>query len=363
MYAMAYRKVKTWLLLIVFPVISSYAQVQSIMSTSNKTADEIISAHIEAIGGLEHLNKIQNIFYSSNSGAQMSVGRPYFKLVGDKHNPGSYMEGYDGAAWEWFEDPGIVIRTVGKASEAIRHYAGVERPLINYKEKGSKVKLIGEVEFDHKPAFVLQLVRRDKFIEKFYIDQSSFLVLASSYEAPLHAFGQDITTLTRFSNYLEVGGVKFAHRFESVELPSGKDLGSVDWNIVVNRDIPEDWFSPPSFKRTPLQKFIEQLYNQRDDIEAVMWTYHEFRLANKHDDTSDPVNIAAYQMLKMGQIQNAISLLEQNAIDNPESASTRFGLGRAYRSSGQLQKARLQFLEALRIDPEYRRAREALEGL
>ena len=360
---MVCTKVKVCFLMLLIPLISCYAQIGPIKSISKKTVDEIISAHIEASGGMEHLNKIQNIFYRSDSGAKMSVGRPYFKLVGDKHNPGGYMEGYDGAAWEWFEDPGIVIRTVGKASEAIRHYAGVERPLVNYKEKGSKVKLIGEVEFDRKPTYLIQLVRRDNFIEKFYVDQSSYLVLASSYEAPLHAFGPNITTLTRFSNYREVGGVKLAHRFESVELPSGKDLGSVNWNIEVNRDIPADWFSPPSFERTPLQKFIEQLYNQRDDIEAVMWTYHEFRRAYKNIDTSGPVNIAAYQMLKMGQTQNAVSLLEQNVIDNPDSASSRFGLGRAYRSSGEPQKARLQFLEALRIDPEYDRALEALEGL
>ena len=325
--------------------------------------DEIILKHIEATGGMENIKSLQNLFFQSPGGAMMSVGRPYYKLVGDKNNPRGYMEGYDGSAWEWFENPGVVIRTVGEASEAIRHYAGVESPLVDYKEKGNQVEVLGEVLFDENPTLVLKLTRRDNFVEKYYLDKKTFLKVASSYDAPLHAFGIDITTLTRFSDYRWVGGVHLPHHYASVELPSGKDLGSVQWTIEANKQIPDDWFSPPEFKRSPIQAFIEQLYNQRDDIGAVMWTYHEFRNAHRSIDTSDPVNVAGYQMLKMDQVKNAVALLEQNVIDNPVSASSRFGLGRAYRTANETQKAKLQFLEALRIDPQYERAMKALEGL
>ena len=342
--------------------LSFYAQGEATRNTEAQI-DEIIANHIEALGGQHKIKAIDNLFYRSSSGFTMSVGRPYYKLVGDKNNPDGYMEGYDGSAWEWFEDPGVVIRTVGEASEAIRHYAGVESPLMDYAEKGSEIELVGETNFDNKSAFLLKLVRRDGFIEKFYIDTESFLIVASSYDAPPHAFGNDITTLTRFSDYRDVEGVMMAHRLESVELRSGRDLGSVQWSITANETVPADWFSPPKFTRTEIQGFVEHLYNQRDDFDAIMWTYHEFRRAHKNVDTSDALNVVGYQMLKMGQIQNAVLVLEQNVIDNPTSSNSRFGLGRAYLAANEKQKAKLQFMEALRLDPNNKRSKLALERL
>ncbi|MDH3647607.1 MAG: tetratricopeptide repeat protein [Gammaproteobacteria bacterium] len=336
------------------------------------TVDEIVARHIEAIGGEEAIRNLQNLVfggglyeeegYSSDGNATMSLGRPFFKLVGDKTS--GYAEGYDGAAWEWFENPGIVVRTVGKASEAIRHYAGVESPLLDYREKGSSARLIGETELDARAVFVIQLERRDGFIEQFYIDKNNYLINASGREAPIHAFGDSVTRLNRISDYRTVGGVQIAHHFESVEMPSGKPLSSMQWgSIKANQELPADWFSPPEFERTPLQTFIEQLYGQRSDIAAVMWTYHEFRRANPEIDISDPVNMAAFQILKMGDVDNAIALLEQNAKDYPDSANTRFGLGRAYQTAKRLEDAKTEFLAALNADPDHARSKAALEAL
>lgn len=41
-------------------------------------------------------------------------------MVGNPEDPVRIMEDYDGAAWEWFAEPGFVIRTVthGRASSA-----------------------------------------------------------------------------------------------------------------------------------------------------------------------------------------------------------------------------------------------------
>lgn len=79
--------------------------------------------------------------------------------------------------------------------------------------------------------------------------------------------------------------------------------------IEANVDLPADWFSPPRFERTTIQAFIELLYGQRADLTAVMFTYHEFRRAYPGTDTNGATNMAGYQMLKMGEVENAIALL------------------------------------------------------
>jgi len=338
------------------------------------TLDQIIERYTEAIGGVENIKKIENLVYSQGkyregdyvgSGqAMMSMARPWFKLVGDKNRPNSFMEGYDGSAWEYFGNPRVVIRTDGPPSEAIRHYAGVERPLFEYWKKGSSAVLLGETTLGLIPVYVIKLIRRDGHIEQFYLDKESFLALAVGGEAPIHAFGPEVETLTRLMDYREVAGVLIAHRNETVHMPGGEPFASMQWGKVeANVVLPDDWFSPPEFTRTREEKLIEDLYGQRADWTSILWTYEEFRRGFPEIDTTTPVNIAGFQILKMGQVENAIRLLEINTKDNPDSAETRFGLGRAYRTGGRFEEAKEQFEMALEINPAYERAKKALEEL
>jgi hypothetical protein len=336
--------------------------------------DEVIDRFAEAIGGRENIAAIDNLVYSSgtytegdyrsNGDSTMSVARPWFKLVGDKREPGSYMEGYDGAAWEWFADPGVVIRTVNAASEAIRHYAGIEHPLIDYASKSATAELLGEVEFDTRPVYVIRLTRRDGFIEQFYIDQETFLINASGGEAPIHAFGSNVASITRISDYRDVAGMLVAHRFESTEAGTGRTLSAMQWGrIDANQALPDNWFSPPVFERTPLQHFIESIYSQRADPRSAMWTYDEFKRAHPGVDTSQATGFAGYQVLKMGDVATAVLLLERNVQDYPGSARAYFELGRAYQSAGKLREAREAYQDALAADGSFARARDALQAL
>ncbi len=68
-------------------------------------------------------------------------------------------------------------------------------------------------------------------------------------------------------------------------------------------------------------------------------------------------------MGKMGAVDTAIALLEQNAEDYPRSANTRFGLGRAYKTAGRLSEAEAEFRAALAADPDHTRSQAALESM
>jgi hypothetical protein len=339
-----------------------------------QTVDDVIGRFVEAIGGRAAVDAVDNLVYSngtyaegdftSDGDATMSLARPWFKLVGDKTRQGTYMEGYDGAAWEWFADPGVVLRTTGAASAAIRHYAGVEHPLFDYRQKGSMAELLGESELDDRPVHVVRLTRRDGFTEQFYIDSETGLVIASSAAAPIHAFGAEVSQVTHISDYRNVDGIRVPHRFISTEVPSGRELSSMQWGrIEANLELPDDWFVPPAFERTPLQQFIENLFGQRSDAAALLWTYHEFRRANPDIDTETAVNFAAYQVLKMGGVDTAITLLTENVRAYPNRAGARFELGRAFDTAGDPASARESYGEALAIDPEHKRAKRALAAL
>ncbi len=336
------------------------------------TVEEIVQRHVEARGGYDKIRTVHTLVYSEglyregdykgSGNAMMAFGRPYFRIVGNPAKPGGYMEGYDGAAWEWFADPGIVIRTVGAASGATRRGADFEGMLIDYREKGSTVELREPGELDGKPVHRLLVTLRDGFQRELWIDPESHLVVAEKRTAPIHAYGDPVTSLTRIEDYRSVAGVLFPYRYVEAEIATGKPLSSMQWGKVeVNRELDPAWFSPPAFTRTVYQRFLEHLYVQRTDSAAVMWSYAVFRRAHPEIDTHEGVELIGYQMLKMGEVEQAVVLLEANAQDHAQSASGAFGLGRAYRAAGREDDARAEFQRALELDPGYRKAAEALQ--
>lgn len=336
--------------------------------------DAIVARHIEARGGYEAIEAIHALVYSEGQYSEpgftgsgesvMMLMRPYYKLVGHPERDPRFLEGYDGAAWEWYADPGIVVGTVGPASAAIRHYADVEGPLVDWREKGHTVELGEPAVIDGRPAYRLVITMPDGWTTEWFLDRETFLWVASRQAAPVHAFGEAVAGETRIGDHREVAGVVFPHRFAETRVETGEELSTMQWNrIEANVDIPVEWFSPPEFERTPLQAFLEHLYVQRTDVDAVLWTYHAFRRAHPEIDTRRGVETVGYHMLKMGEVDEAVALLEANRADYPDSADAAFALGRAYRTADRLAEARAEFERGLSLDPGHERARAASSAL
>lgn len=337
-------------------------------------ADAVIARHIEARGGAAALRAIRSLVFDrgvyeegdfrGDGGAVMLLMRPHYKLVGHPERNPEFMEGYDGAAWEWFRDPGIVVRTVGTANEALRHYADVEGPFLDYREKGHRVELAGTEAIAGRPAYRIRLVMMDGYTVDNFFDRESFMLVASRHTVQVHAFGAEVTSETRFEDFRAVSGVIFPFRAREVRVSDGSTMNSMQWGVIeANRDMPARWFSPPEFERTPIQTLMEQLYIQRSDPRSVLWTYRQFRRAHPDIDTREAAEVAGFQSLKMGAHEAAIALLEQNAADHPDAANSAFGLGRAYATAGRPADARVQFERALRLDPNHRRSTEALAAV
>ena len=338
--------------------------------------EEIVARYVEARGGLEAMRAIETLVYSgglyqeadfsSSGNAMMAFERPYYRVVGNPEDPGGYMEGYDGASWEWLGDPGIVVRTVGAAAGATRRGADFEGMLVDYRSKGSTVELGDAETIDGRPTHRLMVTLRDGFVRELFVDQETYLTVAERRSAPFHAFGDPVTSETRIGDYRPAIGstVLFAHSYVQTEIATGKELSRMQWGRVeANRELPRSWFSPPAFERTPLQRFLEQLYGQRTDVEAVMWSYREFLRAHPEIDVAAGIEAIGYQMLKMGDVDAAVALLEANAAANPESSSAAFGLGRALATAGRPGAARRQLERALALDADNQRASRALADL
>ena len=337
------------------------------------SADEIVARYVAARGGAERLAALHSVIYRgtyregthANDHAAMAIMRPWYKLVGDPERPDpEFAEGYDGSAWEYYGDPGIVLRTVGPASAASRHGLWIDGALPDYRSKGSTIEVLGVEPIAGRDAWRLRVTMRDGFQEEEFVDAKSFLQVASRKVAPIHAFGERVSSETRFGDWRPVQGVLFPFRSEEVEIGTGRVLNTMQWReIVVNRSLDPAVFSPPSLRRTPLQTLMDQLFQERDDVEAVRWTYADFRREHPEVDTDGAMEAVGYQMLKMGAGASAVLVLSENAAAFPKSTGAAFGLGRAYATTGETAKARAEFERALALDPKNERAKKALEEL
>jgi tetratricopeptide (TPR) repeat protein len=189
-------------------------------------------------------------------------------------------------------------------------------------------------------------------------------VIADRKTAKVHAFGTDVPSETRWSDYRTVNGVRFAFLNAEVEIATGKELNRfqterIDVNLALNAAM----FTPPQIQRTPLQTLMDQIFQERDDADAVAWTYHDFRTAHPETSTEVAIEVIGYQTLKMGSTSSAIALLERNARDYPQSAAAAFGLGRAYKSAARTADASAEFERAVSLDPKHERARSALADI
>ncbi|HZQ68024.1 MAG TPA: tetratricopeptide repeat protein [Terriglobales bacterium] len=334
---------------------------------------EILERHVEALGGRANINAVetvvQHLEYREGSfvipDAFIARMRPYYKTIGDPKNIHvDVNEGYDGSAWEYYGDPGVVIRTVGAAAAAARHGTEIIDSLVEPEAAGTRIQVVGEEPFAGKPAYHLHVVLADGFEKEMFVDPRTYLIVGDRRSAPVHAFGSEVRSENRIGDYRRVNGVLFPFKIVETEIATGKELNSnTVKTLEVNSKLDASFFGPPQFERTPLQQMLEQLYMERTDPVCVMWTYRGFRAAHPKVDTREGVEFIGYQMAKMRDFNGAVELLTANAADYPQSASAQFGLGRAYRAAGDIENARLHFKKALEIDPKFKKASEGLDAL
>ncbi len=356
-----------------FPV--TFTLALSILGTCQQplTVEEIVARHIEALGGQQKIDAVHSLVFrlTYREGdfvmphGYMAKLRPYYKTLGDPKNlKVDVNEGFDGSAWEYYSDPGVVLRVVGAAAAATRHGTELIDSLADAGMLGAQIELAGEESFAVKPAFKLHVTLADGFEKDLFVDRQSFLILGDRRTAPIHAFGTAVESENRFGDYRPVNGVLFPFVIREVEIATGNELNSVTMqSITANEKFDVSYFGPPRFERTLLQQMLEELYMERDDPVSVMWTYRTFRAANPAIDTRDGVEFIGYQMTKMSDFHGAIELLKANAADYPKSASAQFGLGRTYKAAGDTVNARACFQKALEIDPTFKKAKDGLNTL
>jgi len=333
--------------------------------------EQIVEEYIAARGGLEQIRSVRALVLrgaprpDGRPGRFMARARPFYYLVGEPSPIRDFAEGFDGAAWEFYADPGLVLRTTDAPAAAARHTAYFDDPLVSSLEPGWALELLGTDSIGGRPAYHLRATYPDGFQNDVFVDVGTWLIVAYRKAAPIHAFGEEVATETRVSDWRDLNGALFPMRFDEYVIATGEPLGDLGggWATAdVNPPLPVDYFSPPPEPKTPLARMLNAAYMARSTPDEALAWYRDFRAnpATAEIDTEAGIEALGYQCLKNGAVETGVLLLEANLAEYPDSAAAHFGLGRAYRSAGREAEAVEHFRAALAIDPTHRRAAEEL---
>jgi hypothetical protein len=224
----------------VFLSVSAYAQ----------TVDEIVDKHVAAMGGLDKLKSVNTIITDRSIAVQgMEIPSKSTLVVGKFLRSESTIMGnamvqvVDGNTG-WMIRPtqmGGTGEPEDMPADQVKQQAGQLDPfgsLVNYKEKGNKVELVGKEKIDKKDNYHLKVTSSDGQLSDQFIDAETYLI--SKVKMDMGGETGEID----FLNYKEVDGIKFANTLEMSNVQMGT-ITLLTNKVVINAQVDEALFKKP----------------------------------------------------------------------------------------------------------------------
>ncbi|QJW91519.1 outer membrane lipoprotein-sorting protein [Spirosoma taeanense] len=227
--------------LAVFTTIGAYAQ----------SVDEIVDKHIAALGGMDKLKNVKTLVTERSLSVQgMEIPNKTTLVVGKSMRSESSVMGnsmvqvVDGSTG-WMIRPAMMGGTgdpEDMPADQIKQQIGQLDPfgaLVNYKDKGSKIDLVGKEKVDGKDAYHLKVTTKEGQVIDEFIDANTYLV--NKVKTSMNGQEGEIA----FSDYKDTEGVKFANTME-ISNPQMGGIVMTTNKITVNGQVDESIFKKPA---------------------------------------------------------------------------------------------------------------------
>lgn len=228
-------------------IVFAFLLVATAFVTKAQTADEIISKHIDAIGGADAWRKVTSIRQEGTmqvQGADVTVARTVLHGKGTRQDISlGGMNGYSimtpTAGWNFMPFQGQTQPEPMTAEDIKEGQQDMDAQdeLIDYKGKGTTVELLGKDDVDGTECYKLLVTFKSGKSESLFIDPASYHIIRQV--AKQKANGQEMDITTNFSNYQKLPeGIVVAM---SMTLPFGElNIKKVE----VNKPVDEMIFKP-----------------------------------------------------------------------------------------------------------------------
>ncbi len=194
------------------------------LAAAAQTADEVVKKVLDARGGVDKIKALQSERVSGHvSFSRIMEGtfvvelkRPLKMHVEISIEGQKIIRVYDGKSSGWMVNPFTGNKDVQPMSSEdlknITDESDFDGPLVDYKNKGNQIELVGKENLDDKPVFRLKLTNKNGDVRFYFIDASSFLLLR--WEGIRKTADQEIPWESFFSDFHEIKDLKYPFRIE-----------------------------------------------------------------------------------------------------------------------------------------------------
>lgn len=200
------------------------------------TLDEVLKRHYEAQGGLEKMKAVETV---KVTGRMLMGGMeaPFVRLAKRPNRVRmeftvqgmTGVQAYDGeTAWMHMPFTGRTEPEIMPADLArqMAEDADIDGSLVDYKEKGHQVELVGKEEVEGSPAYKLKVTLKSGDVTYYYLDAEYFLAVKTAAKRTIQ--GSEFEAETSLGDYREVGGLMMPY---SIRI---KGQGPAEQAIIVD---------------------------------------------------------------------------------------------------------------------------------
>ena len=216
----------------------------------SQTVDEIVAAHVTALGGADKLKTVNTLVTERVIAVQgMEIPSKSVIVIGKSMRSESSIMGNSmvqvvNGDKGWKIMPSMMGGTgepEDMSADEIKPMLGQLDPfgaLYNYQEKGNKIELIGTEKVDKKDMIHLKITSKEGMVMDEFLDAKTYL----PYKVVTNVNGQEGELV--FSEYQEIEGIKMASTID-ITSPMGA-FTMITNKTVINGEIDQKVFVKPA---------------------------------------------------------------------------------------------------------------------
>ena len=216
----------------------------------SQTVDEIVAAHVTALGGADKLKTVNTLVTERVIAVQgMEIPSKSVIVVGKSMRSessimGNSMVNVVNGDKGWKIMPSMMGGTgepEDMSADEIKPLLGQLDPfgaLYNYQEKGNKIELVGTEKVDKKDMIHLKITSKEGMVMDEFLDAKTYL----PYKVVTNVNGQEGELV--FSEYQEIEGIKMASTID-ITSPMGA-FTMITNKTVINGEIDQKVFVKPA---------------------------------------------------------------------------------------------------------------------
>jgi outer membrane lipoprotein-sorting protein len=238
-------------------IASAFIMMAAATASFAQTADEIVAKHIEAIGGAEKWKALKSMQMNNKFSVQgMDIESKTSIIAGKSLKTEVSVMGQeiitavDGETG-WMQRPAMMGGTgepedmPGAEIKETLKQTNLGGALLNYKEKGSTLELVGKEKLDGADVYHLKLTEKNGDVSNLFLSASTYYTLKSAGKRKVQ--GQEIDAEVNYSNFKQIDGLTFPHTMETPS-PMGGTMTIETESIKLNPTIDEAIFKKPGKK-------------------------------------------------------------------------------------------------------------------